>query len=75
MTNKTWEDMIDEQAIAFSMLCMQNERLAELAEKADDGYNFMSEAEQDEMFGLMEDVYDNPFFAPRRVRDWEELEE
>lgn len=75
MKYDSWEDMIDAQAIAFSALCAQNERLTELAEKADDGYNFLSKAEQDELFTLLEDTHNNPFFSARCAKEWEEMEE
>ena len=75
MKYDSWEDMVNAQAIAFSALCAQNERLAELAEKADDGYNFMSKAEQDELFELFEEVHNNPFFSRRCMMEAEEMEE
>lgn len=75
MKYDSWEDMVDAQAIAFSALCAQNERLTELADKADDGFDLMSEAEQDELFALWENVHNNPFFATRCEKEWEEMDE
>lgn len=75
MKYDSWEDMIDAQAMAFSALCAQNERLTELADKADDGFDLMSEAEQDELFTLWEGVHNNPFFAMRCEKEWEEMDE
>lgn len=75
MRYTNWEDMVDAQAVAFSALCSQNERLSELVDKADEGYNAMSASETDEMFSLMEDVYNNPFFCHRRMMEEEEMEE
>lgn len=74
MKYDSWEDMIDAQAIAFSALCAQNKRLTELAEKADDGFNFMDETEQDELFSLCENVQNNPFFSRRCEKEWEEMD-
>ena len=34
---KSWEDVVNEQAIAFAALCAQNPRLRYLAEKDDSG--------------------------------------
>lgn len=75
MKYSSWEDMVDAQAIAFSALCAQNERLTELADKADDGFDFMSDAEQDELFALWEGVHNNPFFSARCEKEWEEMDE
>lgn len=75
MKYDSWEDMVDAQAIAFSALCAQNARLTELADKADDGFNFMSKAEQDELFALWEGVHNNPFFEARCKKEWEEMDE
>ena len=74
MKYSSWEDMVDAQAIAFSALCAQNERLTELADKADDGFDFMSDAEQDELFTLWEGVHNNPFFSARCEKEWEEMD-
>ena len=75
MRYNSWEDMVDAQAIAFSALCAQNARLSELADKADDGYNFLSDAEQEELEMLMEQVNSNPFFARRCELETEAIEE
>ena len=75
MKYDSWEDMVDAQAIAFSALCAQNTRLTELADKADDGFNLMSDAEQDELFTLWEGVHNNPFFSARCEKEWEEMDE
>jgi hypothetical protein len=75
MKYNSWEDMVNAQAIAFSTLCAQNEQLAELAEKADDGYDLMSDAEQAKLFTLCEEVYNNPFFSARCKKEWEEMDE
>jgi uncharacterized membrane protein len=75
MKYDSWEDMVDAQAIAFSTLCAQNERLTELADKADDGFNFMEEAEQDELFTLLDEVYNDPFFSRRCEKEREEMDE
>lgn len=75
MKYNSWEDMIDAQAIAFSALCAQNERLTELADKADDGFDLMDEAEQAELFSLLENVQNNPFFSQRCEKEWEKMDE
>ena len=74
MKYDSWEDMIDAQAKAFCALCAQDERLNELAEKADNGYDNMSRAEQEELHGLWEKVYNNPFFANRCAQERESME-
>ena len=74
MKYDSWDEMVNAQAIAFSQLCSQNARLMELAEKADNGYNNMAKAEQDELFHLMEETYDNPFFSRRCEKEREEME-
>ena len=71
----SWEDMVDAQAIAFCALCAQDERLTELADKADDGYNYLTEAEQDELMTRWDMVHNNPFFAARCEREWEAMED
>ena len=75
MKYSSWEDMVDAQARAFCALCSQNERLTELADKADDGFNFMSESEQNELCALFDEVHNSPFFATRCEREWEEMDE
>ena len=73
MKYDSWEDMVNAQAIAFSKLCAQDARLTELAEKADDGYNTLSEAEAQEFFHRAENIYDNPFFSRRCEKEWKEM--
>ena len=76
MKYDSWEDMVDAQAQAFMALCNQNQRLTELAEKADEnGYNALTTAEQNELFSLMEETHDNPFFSARCEKEWEEMDE
>lgn len=74
MKYDSWEDMVDAQARAFCALCAQNERLTELAEKADDGYDHMTEAEQDELMDLWDDIHNNLFFSRRCMKEEEELD-
>ena len=74
MKYDSWEDMVDAQAIAFSALCAQNARLTELADKADDGFNFMSESEQNELMSLWDEIHETPFFSARCEKEWEEME-
>lgn len=76
MKYDSWENMVDAQAVAFSSLCARNERLNELAEKADtDGYNSLTEAERNEFVALMDGVNDNPFFSLRCEEEWDEMDE
>ena len=75
MKYNSWEDMVDAQATAFSALCAQNEELVKLAEKADNGYNNMTTEEQDKLFKLLDETYNNPFFRNRCMKEEEEMEE
>lgn len=75
MKYASWEDMVDAQAIAFAAICSQNERLNELATKADEGYNYMTPSEQNELFSLWEEMSDNSFFSLRCETEWEEMDE
>ena len=75
MKYSSWEDMVDAQAIAFCALCAQDTRLNELADKADDGYNYLTEAEQDELMARWDNVHNNPFFVARCEREWEAMED
>jgi len=75
MKYDNWDDMIDTQATAFAMLCSQNARMNELANKADDGYNHMSKAEQAEFIKLSDEIFENPFFSNRCEKEWEDMEE
>ena len=75
MKYNSWEDMVDAQAMAFCALCDQNERLSELADKAEDGFDNMNKAEQDELFSLWDEVHENPFFSTRCEKEREEMEE
>ena len=68
-----WEDMVNEQAIAFAALCARDGRISELAEK-DDSEEGLTGAEMDEFFQLTNAMMDNPFFACRCAKEWEELE-
>ena len=74
MKYQTWEDMVAAQAAAFADLCAQNARLTELADKCDNGYNDLTEAEADELFALWDEVESNPFFARRCELEREEME-
>lgn len=68
-----WEEMVNEQAIAFAALCARDGRISELAEKEDSGEG-LTDAEMNEFFLLTNAMMENPFFARRCLRDWEELE-
>ena len=69
-----WEEMVNEQAIAFAALCARDGRISELAEK-EDSEEGLTDAEMEEFFQLANAMMENPFFARRCARDWEELEE
>ena len=68
-----WEEMVDEQAKSFAALCARDGRISELAAKEDSGEG-LTDAETEEFFQLTTAMMENPFFARRCARDWEELE-
>lgn len=71
---KNWEDVVNEQAIAFAHLCAQNPRVSALADKHDNGPG-LTGAEEEEFFALSMGIMENPFFARRCLKDWEEFED